>query len=360
MLKKKNRIIWTLVAILIAAISIYFVIAQSKNFSIESFVNFITGSNPMWWILALLCMLAFIIFEGLAIKVIIKAFGYPKSASKCLLYSASDIYFSAITPSATGGQPVCGLFMARDGIPGGIVTVSLILNLVMYTVSIMITGIAALIFKPEIFNEFDGTSKTLIIIGYVMMTGLNLFFIVLLKSSKIVHKLSRGLLKFLRKIRIIKDISKLESKLQKSMDDYEECARMIRGQKTMLLKVFIYNFLQRTLQICITAIVFLATGGAVSKAFDVWMTQVYVVMGSNCLPVPGAMGVSDYLLMDGMKNFMDEASVTDLDLLSRGVSFYICIILTGIIVAIGFFTHRGQKSEQEIEAEKSDVREEKC
>lgn len=361
MSKKKNRIIWTLVAIAIAALSIWFVIAQSEQFSIDNFINFITNSNPFLLLLAFMCMFGFIFFEGLAIKCIIKAFGYPRNGKQCLLYSASDIYFSAITPSATGGQPVCGLFMARDGIPGGIVTISLVLNLVMYTVAIMITGLSALIIRPEIFANFDTTSKTLIIIGYIMMTGLNLFFIVLLKNSIIIHKISGGFLKFLRKIRIIKDISKLEAKLQKSMEDYEECARMIRGQKKMLFKVFVCNFLQRTLQICITAIVFIATGGPIKDAFEVWMTQVYVVMGSNCLPVPGAMGVSDYLLIDGLKGYMPEHMVADLDLLSRGLSFYLCVIITGLIVALGFFMHKDIDNNENAEETKEDnVREEKC
>ena len=53
-----------------------------------------------------------------------------------VLYSAADIYFSAITPSATGGQPASALLMVGDGIPTAVTTVVLLLNLAMYNLSI--------------------------------------------------------------------------------------------------------------------------------------------------------------------------------------------------------------------------------
>ncbi|MFR2128888.1 MAG: hypothetical protein ACLS4M_06675 [Eubacterium ventriosum] len=51
-------------------------------------------------------------------KVLCGTFGYKRPFRKCLVYSSSDIYFSAITPSATGGQPASAYFMMKDKVWG--------------------------------------------------------------------------------------------------------------------------------------------------------------------------------------------------------------------------------------------------
>ena len=91
-------------------------------------------------------MLGFILFEGFALVVLRRAFGYRRGVWSGYIYSASDIYFSAITPSATGGQPASAYFMIKDGVPGMVVTVTLVANLFMYTLSIIAIGFVCFFF----------------------------------------------------------------------------------------------------------------------------------------------------------------------------------------------------------------------
>ena len=127
----KNRIIWTVVFIVIAALSVWAVVAQSGSFSFKSFFEFVKGSNPWWLLSATLSMLGFIIFEGIALIYVCRAMGYKTGFKGGFVYSAADIYVSAITPSATGGQPASAYFMIKDGLPGTVVTAALISTLVM-------------------------------------------------------------------------------------------------------------------------------------------------------------------------------------------------------------------------------------
>ena len=56
-----------------------------------------------------------------------------------------------------------------------------------------------------------------------------------------------------------------------------------------------------------------------------------VVLGSNFVPIPGAMGIADGLLLDVFMELCEgAASATNLELLSRAISFYLCVILCGI------------------------------
>ena len=71
-----------------------------------------------------------------------------------------------------------------------------------------------------------------------------------------------------------------------------------------------------------------------------WATQGFAVLGSNCIPIPGAMGVSDYLMLEGFGMMMPSAEAANLELLSRGLSFYLCITVCGISVLLGYLLQK--------------------
>lgn len=339
-MRKNKNYFWAVTTLVIAAISIWAVSSQIKTLSFTDFINHIKSANPLWLGISVICMLCFIFLEGHALTTILNGFGYKRSLKKGLLYSAADIYFSAITPSATGGQPASAVFMIRDGLPAGIAAVSLMLNLVMYTLSIMVLGLAALVMRPFLFANFNGFSKFLIILGYIVLGTLCVFIFILIKNGKILHKICDWLVKLLGKMRVIKNVSRISDKITNTMSDYERCAEMIDGQRAMLVKAFFLNFFQRFCLICVPACVYLGTGGSGLGSVNVWAVQVFVTMGSNYVPIPGAMGVIDYLMLDGFRDMMSPDIATNMELLSRSISFYSCILLCGVIVLIGHIKYR--------------------
>lgn len=325
----KNRIIWTLVFIVIAALSIWAVVAQSANFSFKSFFQFAKSSNPWWLASAIISMLGFIFFEAIALVYVCRAMGYKTGFKGGFVYSAADIYVSAITPSATGGQPASAYFMMKDGLPGTVVTAALICNLVMYTSAIVVMALFAVLAKPTMFFGFGIISKILIIAGVVTQLALLSFFIMLLTKKGLMQKLCAGFVKLLGRLHIIRKVDKTLAKFQKKMDDYSEKTEHLRGKGKLLFVVFIFNLLQRLSQVLVSPLTYLASGGELKKAFNVFITQIYVLLGANCVPIPGAVGVTDYLMLDGFQ-MMGIENYEFLELFSRFLSFYMCIIICGI------------------------------
>lgn len=327
----KKKAGWSVLFVFIAAASIWAVTAQSKSFSVEDFFGFLSEANIWWLLAAVVSMLIFIYTEGAAICSICKAFGQPKnSLSHGIYYSTSDIYFSAITPSATGGQPASAFFMMKDGISPAVTTAALLTNLTVYTFSILIIGICAFLIYPDLFLHFSPLSKTLILLGALVQVLFAAFFILLLTSEKMLERVCRIVLWVPKKLHLLRNEMKTYAKLDALIRDYRECAAMVRTKPSVMLSAFWINFVQRLSQIAVTAFTYMATGGAGRHFLDMLATQSYVVIGSNSIPIPGAMGVSDYLLLDGLSPFMDSVSATNLELLSRSLSFYLCIFICGM------------------------------
>ena len=115
----------------------------------------------------------------------------------------------------------------------------------------------------------------------------------------------------------------------------------------MLWRVYLLNVLQRMSQIIVTLFSFGAMHGDLHKLPHLLATQIYVVLGSNCVPIPGGMGVTDYLMLKGYCRLMPRDEAFRLEILSRGLSFYICILVSLVTVIAGYIVLRKRKMKME-------------
>lgn len=338
----KRKWLWSVLSVGIAACTIWAVTSQNQQFSADYFKLYLTKVSPALIVPAILCMLGFIAMEGAALAYICRSFGYRTRPGDGWVYSSSDIYFSAITPSATGGQPASAYFMMRDGIPGTVVTVALIVNLAVYTASIVFIGLLSFIFRFGVFSGFSVLSKVLILVGTAFQTGLIVLFVLLLRHGTLLYSICDAGLRLLCRLRIFHRRDERRAKLRLQFEEYSRRAKLAMSHRKMLLFAFLFNFLQRVAQILVAVFTYLATGGSLSHAFDIWALQSYVVLGSNCIPVPGAMGVADYLMLDGYGRYMSAEEAVNLELLTRSISFYVCIIICGVSVLFAYFWRKAR------------------
>ncbi|MGI6013078.1 MAG: lysylphosphatidylglycerol synthase transmembrane domain-containing protein [Oscillospiraceae bacterium] len=340
MKKENNKFIWTILSLLIAAASIWAVASQAKDVSFPTIISHLADAANPWLYAAVGGMLGFIFFEAVALRSISRAFHSPCTLRRSILYSSADIYFSAITPSATGGQPACAFLMMRDGISGVVTTLALLLNLAMYSLSILAIGLLCFTIKPGIFLYFGTTAKILIVLGFTVQIGLALSLLLLIKNEFLLARVCTWVLHLLAKLHLLRNVETKEEHLLASMERYRQSVSILAGQRKLLFQVFLWNFLQRASQISVTMFVYLAMGGNVHRAFDLWAMQSYVVLGSNCVPIPGAMGVADYLMLDSFRTILDAQQAIRLELLSRSLSFYCCILICGMSVLFHYLIQK--------------------
>ena len=120
-----KKIIGVIVVSVFAIITIYTVF-RGSGISLNELTASLKEASWEGILLASVSMLGFIYFEGEALRVLVRHMGYPAKRSHGFVYSAADVYFSAITPSASGGQPASAYFMLKDGIAGTAVMAALL------------------------------------------------------------------------------------------------------------------------------------------------------------------------------------------------------------------------------------------
>lgn len=338
---QKKKIFWMIFSLALALLTIWAVLKQSEDMSIKKLLTIIEGADKKWIIVSMISAALFVFFEAVAICSILKEISYKKSIGKGILYSTSDIYFSAITPSATGGQPASAFFMLRDGIPVGVASATLVVNLMMYTAAIIFLGLIAVIVSPKLFFEFNFWSRVFIGAGAIGLTVLVIFFLAVLRRGEKVFTTLANLLRFLHKKKIIHKLDGRLLRLNKIQIDYENCSSLIAGKSSIMFKAFFWNVIQRSCQIVVPSMVYIALGGQRHQSVLLFFKQCLITIGYNFVPIPGAMGIADYLMIDGFSSFMTKNAAFELDMISRGITFYICVTISGLITLIGYM--KGKK-----------------
>ena len=197
--------------------------------------------------------------------------------------------------------------------------------------------------KSSVMKLFLGQFRdvmVMILLGAAILLVLGLFFLMLLRKPRILNRICNAFLHLLEKIRLVRAAERLQSRMDVVMEEYELCSRMLLGKGRVLLESFFWNLCQRLSYYLVPFLLFLAVGRGSEMAGKASVIQCLSCVGSNCIPIPGAMGAADYMLLDGFGQLMSEDAAITMEMLCRGVTFYGSVSTGLLIVIIGYLAGR--------------------
>ncbi|MDO4633676.1 MAG: lysylphosphatidylglycerol synthase transmembrane domain-containing protein [Eubacteriales bacterium] len=340
----RKKTIWAGISFLIAIGSIAMVAGRSKAFNLDEFFSSLQKMDIRWILLAIASMFGFIWFEGKAILRIARTLNIQKKPREGLVYGAADVYFSAITPSASGGQPASAYFMIKDGMNGSAVAITLLFNLIFYCVALLSVALISFCIFGHVLVELSTKFKILYGVGLAILLLLAGMFYLLIRRGHIIYRFCDWMIGLGEKLRLVRDGKKRRRKLMHSMERYHECAGIIAKDRKIVADVYLYNVLQRLSQLGVSFFIFMAWKKDLLLALKAVAVQCFVAVGSNSMPIPGAMGVADYMMLNGFTHLLGESMAVNMELICRGITFYGCVLTGGIITIIGYFMRRAKRN----------------
>ncbi len=295
--KAKRNILNISFLLLLIGITLTILLTCNRELNFENIKGFLKSSNPWFIAVILLCMILSIAFEGWSMHLIVRRLGYRPKIRSSMAYAAADVYYSAITPSASGGQPASAFYMMRDGISAGVTSFGLLFNLIAYTASIFIIGIVGFALNPSLLWQFKGFVQFLVILGIVLQVLLLAFFIACISWHKGVLKLGNGVITLLTKMHIVKKTEKWREKLKVEVEKYHQSFREIRKHPTLFFEALTLNTAQRIAQLLIPSFVCLAASPETDFGL-LFSMQALVLLGYNSIPLPGGVGAYEYLYLN--------------------------------------------------------------
>ena len=298
----------------------------------------------LWYLVpAVMLAVFFVCAEGYMIWYLLRSMkshkeGYkPSSLFRCIQYSFIGFFYSGITPSATGGQPVQLYYMNKDGNRGSDSTVVLMTVALAYKFVLVILGLGILLFWMNPLRGELGKFFPLYLLGLalnvllvILILGVMLFPQVILRAAIMFEGL------FIR-LKIWKPSEKREEKIQAFIDSYQQAVTWLKGHKGSLAVVVFVTFLQRCSVFVLTYMVYLGFGLHGAGAMKVILLQAAVYIAVDMLPLPGAQGITELMYQAVFVHVFTGAYLIPSMLVSRGINFYFLLLVSLAVVLINRF-----------------------
>lgn len=340
---KKSTIISLAVMMLIIGLTLYMIFTK---YSPSALLEVLKETNPLFILAAVALMLIYVSLEGVSLHTITHSLGEKTGYGKGLIYASVDLYFSALTPSSEGGQPLMIYTMARDGISIPRSTITAVLFTNMFTSGLLIcTGIAFII-SPSLIAIDNIWFRICLMIGLAISIIIFIGCILLLRFGHTMKKLGVKLIGFLHKIHILKNTDKALHKLDDAVNDFAACSEYIKTHPFLTIKVLLYATLQRIVFFSVPYFIYLAFGLSGATYFEIFAIQVVTQMAVYALPIPGSAGATEYMMLLLYQTVYPESYAASAMLLARAVTFYFTVIFCGS-VTLGDSIHFRRKKREE-------------
>ena len=310
--------------------------------------DIIKECNVYWLIPAVVCVFAFISGESIILWYLFRSFGIKIKERICLLFSSVGFFFSCVTPSASGGQPMQLVFMKKKKIPMAIATVILMLVTILYKLVLVITGVALVIFARGFLNTYIGRYMWIFYLGIVLNVGCVALMLVVTFHQTFAGNLVAGIFKLMEKIHILKHNERRNERVARYISQYNGAAAYIKEHIGITVHMFIITVLQRFAMFLVTYFVYRAFSLSGTKAITIVLLQAAIAICVDMLPLPGGMGISEALFKRFFATIFSAKLLLPGLVLSRGLGYYSELIMSAVLTIVAMFVIKEDDEDENI------------
>ncbi len=251
------------------------------------------NADPLWLGVAVAAFFGFVIFESLTTVVFLRFQHLPLRFGTGLIVTLIGLFYSNVTPGATGGQPMQVVAMRKRGVPSGYTTSALAVKFFCFEMALLLTGLILWIFHWGFAFEHIGDSKWLIFIGF-FLNGLVVAAVVLLAINKsIVRGILRLCMKLGKKLHLIRNEERVNARLTAAMNDFHYSVHMLTHRPKHLTCIFLLSCMQVLCYMSIIYCVAMALGVKEYSYGQLITLQYLLYIGASFTPLPGASGTQE-------------------------------------------------------------------
>lgn len=290
-------------------------------------------SNTNLWFILMAAIMAFgyIFFEAVNHYRNLRILNYDIDLKKALKYSIVGFFFSAITPAATGGQPVQIYYMHKDNISYTHATIAILIQSFAYLSTMIILGIIGYIVNYRYISSL-GFIEYFFFIGVLVNGVITILSLVAMFSQNLSHKIVDFIYKIINKFNEDK-ANNFKEKIEIQLKEYHDSAKFLLNNKKVLFNIFLTTFAQLITYHSVAYFVFLALGVPHLNYFKITFLQSVLYLSVSILPLPGTVGVNETGFSILYSPIIATTITDSAMLLTRGISFYLIVIITGVILA---------------------------
>ena len=317
------------------------------NQNMSQLISMLSTLRPEYIVMGLGLMVLYVSCEAMGSQQIFKRLGYQTSFKQCLGYSFVGFYVSSITPSATGGQPAQVYCMTKDNISVAHGTLDMMLISMCYQMVCLFYGVIAWVMMPQLRVVLQGGWGLLLIYGAITMICLTAMMGIIMFLPRVARYISYHILELLLKLGVLKNKQVLTAQLDNQLESYRQGATCIRKNPDLMVKLMMITVVQLTALFAVPYTVYLAFGLQGYGIIEIVLLQAVLTLAVSNLPLPGTVGAAEGIFVVAFSLFFGSDLVMPAMLISRGISFYIFLLISGFVTLL-IHLHLRRRRRQEV------------
>lgn len=332
-ISKKNIIINALIMVAVLVFIFKVLIGAGEETQI---LNIIKHAKVHYILLGMLLAIMYIVGEGIGLKILLTIFDYNISVFKTIRYIFVGFFFSSITPSATGGQPMQIYRMTKDKIEVSHSSLCLLVQLIAYQISTFTLGFLGYMYLNGRGVIDKPIIHVLIIIGLLVdLVGVS-FVLIGIFNPRVSNKILGWVTKLIGKVKFIGEEKKerMVLVLEREIGEYNRSSRYILKNKRKVFLACIISLADMTCHFGASFMVYKALNEVGLSLMEVVFFQSSTYIASYFVPIPGSMGVTESNYLNIFKHVYSPDKLKSSMVLSRGISFYFLLAVSGLVFIV--------------------------
>lgn len=330
--KLRKNLFAVITIVLTACVMLYFLFSTT---GISDLKRIFGTLSPMWLCAAVGAAVGAWLLEGFVLWLLCRRVHPGWSYFYSFTVGMIGLLYGALTPFATGGQPMQIYAMKRMGMDAGTAGSAVALRTVFYQVVMVLYSLVLVVYKLSFFWNTVQNFVFIIILGLAsnaLFIALVLMFCV---SEKTTDRVLLFFLGFLHKVRLCRHPQRRYEKIRGELKLFHDGTRLIGRSAGLYLQASFFTVVQITLTCLIPYFIYRSFHFSGQPAINVISAQAFVSMVSAFVPLPGASGGAEgsfYLLFS---MFFTPATIFPAILLWRIISYYANILVGCIFAYVG-------------------------
>ena len=290
--------------------------------------------SPVYLLACLGCWMLYILTDALAIHYFLRMQGKKIKLWQSLHAAMTGVYYSNVTPGATGGQPMEMYRLNKYGVSIGISGSGMTVKFIVFQAVLLLTGaVLWLIHAPFVAAHTEG-SKWFVLLGYVVNFFSIGILVLMAISRRAVLWVIDNCISIGAKLRLCKNPEASRQKWQNHCESFLSSVQLvIRHPKEVLIQCLIALAQLMSLMLVIISIYY-ALGLSGVSAGQLITMGVLLYIGASYTPLPGASGAQEGGFAILFKGIFPDAQLFVALLLWRFSTYYLTILVGAVMTVI--------------------------
>jgi uncharacterized protein (TIRG00374 family) len=288
--------------------------------------------NLNFILLGFLSLILFWVTDGLLLHHVTSYIYGKTSFLRSLKVGIVGLYYGALTPFATGGQPMQVVYMKRDNVPYGSSICIVSVKFIVYELSLCLFYVIAMLFRGGYFYRNYQQVFWLTTLGFVINLASVVMIVFIMINKNVPYKIGYGFVRFFHKLRLIKKPEKAYKSIDKSINDFHTSTEYIIKYKGKVAVSVLLSLINLIFLFAIPYFIYVAFGHREKTIIDLITMQSFLMLAVSFFPLPGASGASEGGFYVFFSSYFTNVPVFIPMIIWRFISYYSVLIVGCILI----------------------------